>query len=450
MAVKPRRVSDADVSRLGPDIAAIKARTDPHRWKALVRYAHGRGFAVGGVLEGIPDTLKPRLQSSLKSEAQRTVADAYRPAEQALDSDVNRISGIADRRRRDEQAFNDWAKGQRELLMSQATAADQMAADRRRDILAGANGSMQAAQENIRHEAERQPDRVSNPSDSRALDLSAVQNREKQSIGNLDLAQASGANGVGRLATLMSAALSYEKAQDAAREGASQAQIGETLTAKRDLGIKRAGDAMSVLQDLRARELDKASANEDRRIAAAKLDVDQAKLDHTVEVDDAELNLKTKKVNLDTWIAHHRNSVEAAKLQLGYDQIAARKGTAAADRELRKWLRKDQHRQASEDRAAGKRGDTAGDRSNSRNQAGSVGSISKEIDRLHSGRTESGKPMAPTQIRDFLRNKRGANDIQIDVANDLHHNKGKLSPRGRRKARALGISDATMKHLGWI
>src|SRR4051794_19474829 len=102
-------VSPEDIRRLGPDVAAIKSRTDPRRWHALVQYAHSRGFGVGGVLSGVPDALKPRLQSSLVHQAKQTIATAYAPAEANLNTELGRLNAIGERRRTDAQAFNQWA-----------------------------------------------------------------------------------------------------------------------------------------------------------------------------------------------------------------------------------------------------------------------------------------------------------------------------------------------------
>lgn len=438
---KPGQPSSADIARLGPSVAGALAAMDPARRKAVVKYAHGHGFTVAGALSDTPDPLKPRLQSSLKSEALRSVGAAYKPSEKALNDEGNRLANIGVRRRADEAAYNAWAATQRESLMTSARAADGQLAERRQQILDAASAGLQHSQQRVEDEARNQPGRVSDPSQSRALDLSAEQSHARDSLNNQDLQQAMGTQPTQQLAALMAAAMASEKGADAGREADSQKAITDVSHAKIDLGTKRAQDVLSALQGLRDKELTKAQTVQDQAIAAAKLDVDQNKLDNTITQQNRDFGLKTSKLDLDTWIAHHHNSVENAKVQMGYDKIAASHGEKQADRELRRWLQHQTNRNSALDRAAGKKGASPTDRKASVNQASSVATLKDEIIRMH------GK--GATSIRKNLVD-RGASSIQIDVAEDLRVGDGKLSGRGRRKARALGISDATMQHLGWI
>src|SRR5689334_9102231 len=100
--------SVADQIRLGSDVAAVKANTRPNIWKQIVRQAHARGFTVAGVLSGQPDALKERTKSSLKTQAMKTVADAYAPSLEDNSRLADRVRALDAKRQSDNAFYNQW------------------------------------------------------------------------------------------------------------------------------------------------------------------------------------------------------------------------------------------------------------------------------------------------------------------------------------------------------
>lgn len=434
------RLSLNDLKRLGPELATTKASMDPKQWRAIVKYAHKRGYTVGSVLSNAPDALKQRLDSSLRKEAKRTTDDAYSGAFKVLDEESRRQDAIQVRRQSDEQAYAQWVATQQQALLAQATASDNMLAQRQQEIASAALGDIQKRQEGLRADAAAQPGRVSDPSQSTALDMTQQADQAKASVNAAQQQSLSNARGgVAQLAALMAASLAAVKADGAVRVSEGQGRINDIKDKRLDLTLEKGKAYSDSLNDLRQSNVDKAVTQQNTDIAADKLGVQRDELAHKIDQDDKNYRLNKKKLS-------QQDLIEKAKIDLGYDKLAASKGKAAADRKLK--LRVEAMK---DKRASQKKGRSmAAERRAGRAAANDVSTVLGELDRIANGRTESGKKITGTARRDHLR-KKGASDLQIDVANDLFHSKsGKLSERGRRKAKALGITDGTLKALGWI
>lgn len=426
-----RKPNAADVVRLGEEMATFKAN-NPRAWRAMVKTAHARGFTVAGQFSGVPDPLKERTQSSLKKQALSTVNAIYKPQEAELDMQEKRNAAIAAKRASDEAEYQRWLATQQDAIVANAKAADAQLAQHTQQAQAAVAEGWTALQQQARDALAKSPGAVSDPAQARALDLSTQATK-----ANADLQaqttrtnQSIAASGE-RMNTLRLSSLANGQAQRATISADERSARNKIAEDRYKLKLNKSADAVKESVRLQSAEVDKANANREFMAAADKLGLETQKIKLDQLNKDRQYALDSKKLTLAQLIAEDDKAADEARIKVRYDEIAASQGQAAADRALKRELEASRAaREAARQKTANKKL-TAGERRVSADAIRRVSSISRDIQRLHAK-----KPKRP--IREILASK-GASDIEIDVANDLWRNKGKLSAAGRRKAKSLGI-----------
>lgn len=432
MASKLRKPLPEDVARLGREMATYK-RNNPRAWKKLVKTAHSRGFTVAAQFSGVPDPLKERTRTSLKKQALRTVNAAYAPDETELDEQGKRIAAINAKRAADENTYQAWLQTQQQAIITNAQAADAELVNRTAAAQQTAQQAWSANQAQAQQALADTPGTVSDPSQARALDLSAAaQKANAQAAAETSrTAQSVAASGT-QLRTLQSASLANGQAQRATIQADTTKANADLFDARVKLKLTKAADSMKEVTRLYDAETEKANANRDYAAATEKLGIQAEGQRLDAKAKERDYKLAEKKLTLAQLIAEDDRAADEARIKVDYDKLAQDKGKAAADRALKRELEASRTARAKERDKTAKGKVTAGQRKDSASAIKRVSSISRDISRLHK------KKGLKRPIREVLAAK-GASDIEIDVANDLWKNKGKLSPAGRRKARSIGI-----------
>jgi hypothetical protein len=428
---KPRKPTTAEVLKFGTAVAEVKAKTPPAVWKAFVAQSNKKGFTVAGMLSAAPPALRERTARSLRDEAKKTVATAYKPVDAALNDQERKLRALDAKRTTDNQYYMQWLTSENAKINTAARAADTLLGQRAQQIHDDSQSAWAAVQPDALA-AMQGASTVSDPNQSSAMaDIAAARAKGTGAAENaLTENAAIRAAGASQSAMMDRAVLSGANAMESKRHADFQAGISKIFDAKAAAKIDRAKDHISTLGSLKNAELDKASMMQDFVAVAERLGleregltwkkiVEQAKLADA----DADRNQSAADKAADRAIKEARLEYDRGKADLNKDGV-----TDAKDLKLKESI------EAMYGKKDGKKPPTDGAKKQSATQIGYVSTARGLLVDLNSGVL---KPAAGISYRQYLR-KRGFNDAQIDVAEDLRKN-GVLSGRGLIKAKQLGI-----------
>ncbi len=448
---KSKQPKLADVLRLGAELAQTKASMNPKTWRKLVNTAHKRGFTIGGYLSGVPDSLKERLPASIQAEAQRNVNSIYAPVFSSLDSQERQINALAEKRKNDNAAYQEWLNNQYTKIEEQSKAADNALVARQQQVQQASRAGWDTAEAQAYANAASTAGNVSDPNSSTALaqirpgaqmsdDLIASARRQSSDIIAANDQLAADARG---------SALAMAALMEAQRSSDQWKSLGEVRD-ERSKASKEKGAAF-VQEKGRLQGIDRENAMSNREYSAAaqKLGIESEKLRQDAIKDQRNYNLEVKKFKFDQWTAKNKAATEQAKIMLGYDEIEAQNGRAAADRRLQKWLRNEQNRQKALDRAskediaaknrraASKAGQTDSAKKTSQDLYGKVTSMAS--DARAAGARKGASQEVIAKARKSLKDA-GVSGPYLNIAMDLAVF-GKLSAPNVAAAKRLGILD---------
>jgi len=435
MAKRDRsHIHPLDAVRLGADVAAVKASMPAARWKNVVRYAHGRGFTARGALTDGPYALKERTQRSLLEQARKSVEMAYGNAGRELDEQERRLQALDARRSKDNEVYRNWLTQQQAVNAGTARAAQTRYEQYLAQLQTDQAARWQQAQAGAMQQAQGAPGTVSNMSQS--LDLQGLGADAKVATDRVANERAKTAAMLPSLESLLGAqnANVQSLAQNAELERQAQLQAGTFDIGQQRLKLQaeRGGAQADEFKRLQGNEYEKAAGSRDFSAAAEKLGLEGEKFAYQQSRDAKDYSLKTKQFNLDRWIADNKVSADRAKRRIDYEKIRRTEGQKAADRELRRELKR-----LGVSEGSAKVSDSQ--RKESSKGAQTVETVLGTLRDLHKDpRFTNGKTKKGTTMRQYLR-RQGYSDTAIDVAEDLRKHNGKLSARGRAKARLLGI-----------
>jgi hypothetical protein len=432
---KTKAPSTADILRLGPEAAALKASMPPKRWKNFVKQTHKRGNTIGGALSSAPDSLKERTASSLKAEAQRTIGEAYAPAEKTLSTREKALGYLDEKRKSDDANYRLWLSGEVGKINAQATAADTALATQQKTIADETATAIAASRADSLARVAAANGNVSDPTQSTALDTSAA---DAASTARVGAAREHTANiiKIGDDArTLSTAAI---QGQQAARESegatAVRKSYAELHADRMKLDVAKAGDTADKITSLMERNMANVAGTREADLAAGSLNLKREDAAQAIKDADRKYRLETRKTSLAEWKAKNADEVDRAKVKLGYDGIASREGQKAADRALDRELAKRRSRDKALDRDAKGGKDKPKVTQGERDLYRRVTNAKSYLDRWHANGA-----VLPEQMRQRLKTDFDIDDTTIDIAEDLRQNKGVLSQSARVKARKLGI-----------
>lgn len=427
-----KRLNPKDVLKYGPQVAAVKAGMPKDRWNFLLHYAKSHGHTVAGQLSGLPAPLMERTNASLRKQAEKTVGASYKPVEATFNQREAAAKFLADKRATDDAAYRAWITGEADKLDAQAHAADATLLTQQSDIASEQKADQTAARADTLQRVAGMAGNVSDPSQSKALDMTDADQHSRDQVANArtltgDMMKIGNDAGTMAHAALIATA-AIREATHSADNSKILAGIGTDRTAA---AAAKAKDVAGMFSDLQAGEVSKAQSNQQTALAGAELGVKQQSLAQSIADANRKYGLEKQKFNLDKWKAQNAATVAQAKIQLGYDHIAATKGQHAADEALKKWVEKYRAKKAQE------RQDS---------KPGAKGSVGKEERPLYRQtvtvlgliKREHQRGTDPSKIRQKLR-KAGFDDAMITVAEDLRVHGGVLSPAGRAVARRMGI-----------
>ncbi len=448
---KQRRPSPMDVLRLGSEVASVKAAMPPKRWKRFVKLAHKRGYTLESALSDAPNALKERTTSSLRKEAQQTIATAYAPARKELSTREKSIGFLDQKRATDDASYRQWLLGETGKLQAQARAADGALATQQQDIQRDLEEGIATSNADSLKRMSASAGGVSDPNQSAALNTTATDTRSRESVASRRSLQADMSK-IGEDGRVLAGAslIAQQGARDAMRQADTWKAMAEVSGDREKLVLTQAADSASLVQDLLDKNVAKAQSSRELNLARVELGQKGASIAADIADANRKFRLEKGKFDLDRFVAKNRVLVDRAKIQLGYDEIENKQGKQKADQALKKWVERYKAGKRSEesdkDRAADPKSDKKGITQDERDLYRSVNSARGLIARMHED-WKAKKPGAinPADMRQHLRTKYALDDTLIDVANDLWRSNGALSAAGRAKARRLGI-----KHVGYF
>jgi hypothetical protein len=427
---KPRVV---DVVQYGSALATLKVR-HPKQFRQLRQLARKRGVTLQGLVSGAPSSLQERSDAALRREARNSTRRAYAPLQQELNRREKANAALASTRASAQTAYQQWLDGQVSRLRAQGAAADSALSLTQAKI----HDDLVTSQAATSADMKQRLDAAKLTSDTRgSTALAGVAAGQQAGLASeaagrehtAMLTKIGDDARTGAYSSLLSTA-STRRAQD---EADNVKRSGELLGDREQLLLKRAADASGLLTNLRSENRDRAQAQREYALAQGELGAKREGIAADLKQFEAEFGLKKAQFNLERWKVRNAATVDRLKIQLGYDQIAERKGKHAADlalkRRIEQW--REAHPNAGHGGAGG--GATASERKEERHNYQLIQSLKSRA--LHASR-EMGQ--SDGVIRQNLLSK-GYSDVMIDIALDLVHHNGHLSPAGIRKARNIGM-----------
>lgn len=422
----PKRISQAEAIRLGsPQAVQAKLSLKPSVWRKVVERAHARGYSVSGYLSNQPDALKERTQEGLRSRAEELIKTAYAPRHAELDHREQQIKALDEKRAADNRYYSEWLATQQQKLQQQAKAADatldQTLSDAQAATLAAAKDLQQTAQGNMEGSAGN----VSQAEGSTASRMLAL----GQATSNALQAQQQGAirkdshSANLRLAEHAAAYLGQMAASDAKRQGETNKAQRELIDDRRVVALEQAADAAKEVARLQDQQIDIADMNRNFDAALEKLDIDREQIKADLIKDQRGYRLERASMRETRRSNRADERVSRAELE--------RK--RQADAETRRHNRETERIDEKAARNQRARGESQAERNAQSKAYKQVETALAMLRELHAGKG------TPSTFRRKMIAK-GVPSPIIDVAEDLRKHNGRLSPRGRMKAKAIGIA----------
>lgn len=263
-AAPAQRVTMADRIRLGEDAAAVKASTSPKDWKQIVKTAHAKGWTVASALSNVPDPLKQRTTSSLKTQAMKNISEAYAPEAKVWDEEQQQADNIRQRRMADEQKFSNWQAQQ----MSSIAGAAMAAQSRYQDFVDKQSGEVEKAGQRLAQQAVDKASQGALGDISQAQSVESLKQRgEAEAAQARNQAAAAAAGGPSVAASMAALQTSIVQGGAAQRRNFYETEWGKaTADVKKgrlDMVARRAKDTITEYTRLLDKEMDKANANRD-------------------------------------------------------------------------------------------------------------------------------------------------------------------------------------------
>lgn len=260
--------SGADVVRIGLQAATTKASLPHKEWAAMVKAAHGKGYTIADAINpDIPDALKARTKTSLRTQANQTVQEAYAPQIAELDRQSTQAAGLRAKRVSDESAFNTWFAQQQ----SESNARIQDAQQRYEAVAGQAadpNQQGSIAQTSLANTAQLNADVQKGASGdmSNSVYLKDAAAREQARRDAADRTKVAAVQTGGTTANIMNAntaAVSGRHTQALGGIEGDYADTSEAITkARAGVDSNRAQDLIKSYTDLLDQETSKASATQ--------------------------------------------------------------------------------------------------------------------------------------------------------------------------------------------
>lgn len=418
-----KKIGPLDAIRYGTAGANVKANVTPKMWKKIVALAHKRGFTVAGATSGNPDPLKERTHSSLLAQARKQVNAAYDPTLKQLDAQGVQLNALADKRKADNESYQQWMLGKQAEYNTAAAAAHQQYQGYLDKLKTDTEAAHQQAQAGAQATVQGMSGTVSDIGQSSAIQgLSADTARATGLVDNARLQTAA------MQPTLENQQNTRQQAVIGQGQAAEAKRISDLNTGLTQLGDQKfkvlaakAGDVFKTYFDSLNQQVDIANSNRNYNAAADKLGLDAQKFAFDQVKSNRDYGLNVKKLTYAERDARARRAID-------YEKIRRTEGQKAADRKLKRELAKQ--------KANGTKTAVLSPKDQAK-AFQDVTTASGMLNELHA-KHPNGTMANGQNFRQYLRDK-GVSDVMIDVAQDLYAHGGKLSAFGRKQALALGI-----------
>lgn len=292
------QVNVTELARLGPVAYQVKQKTKPRDWARLVKLAHQRGFSIDSFLDSsIPGPLKVRTSESLRSEATKTVASAYAPAEADISYRQKQAQNIDAMRADDNKYFLDWLTAKHGQLATHAAEADRQLVEAGKAIQDQTAAQMTAMHTQAVSATQAQPGTVSDMSTAKALDFTPEAQHSLELIaGERERTQQMVGTNAQHQADLDANNFATIAAAEARRQADTWKSLSDLGDEKAKLTLQKGADTAKTVADLLDREISKAQSNRDYGALAQRLGIQQGQLD-LATLKEAHTNTNTQNRN---------------------------------------------------------------------------------------------------------------------------------------------------------
>jgi hypothetical protein len=310
---KPGKLTRQEFSSLvhgGGAYYELKQRTSPQQFKRLRREARRRGTNLAGLVSGLPPALRPLTQQGIARQARRTTRSAYAREFADLSQQEQRIRAISSKRATDNMAYARWLQEQQSAMQLKGKAADDMLLSHQEQMHKDLQSTFEQLQAGALARQGAQPGNVSNPGDSRALDLSPERKREEERLAaQRQQTQDSIGSGQKTSQTLAAVAQMFMAAQDQKRQSDEFGAVKEIGDERERLRLQRSSDTEREIARLIEQEIVKAQSNREFDAAVQKLGLDARELQF-------DMKEKNRRFGLDRAKFKHQMSKDEAELRI--------------------------------------------------------------------------------------------------------------------------------------
>lgn len=253
----------ADVVRIGVQAATAKANLPHKQWAAIVNAAHQKGFTVASAIDpNTPDALKARTKTSLQTQANQTVNQAYAPQSAELDYASQQANGLRAKRLSDEAGFNSWFSQQ----MSEQNARIQAAQTQYQDAVNKTSDAQIASAQQAAPDAQAQVQQGASGDTSGSVYLKDMQAREQARVDNANATKSQAAQSALGAARTMGGNVASIAGLHTQAVGGIEGDYNKTqddVTANRlKLESSKASDSIKAYTDLLDGEASKAQSQQ--------------------------------------------------------------------------------------------------------------------------------------------------------------------------------------------
>lgn len=268
---------------LGPIAASVKRKATKKQWSRLVKQAHDRGFSVNSYLDqSTPNAMKERTRSSLTQQAQTTINTAYAPAEADITRREELTRSVDEKRRLDNDRFNQWLQGRHAELEANAKQASSAVLARHQALQAELQANAQQLQAGMNAYV-NPTGQVSDPAQfSGTQDLAAAAAKDQSQMTNArELTSQMVGSNESQMAQTQANNIAFMAAQEAKRVADTWGKLSELGDERQKTQLSKAADAAKEISRLLDNETTKSQMRSDASIASAGLGLkeDQFALD---------------------------------------------------------------------------------------------------------------------------------------------------------------------------
>ena len=316
-----------------PRVAAIWPRLSRKQRQKIIQRAHARGLTVAGFLSGAPDALAERMPGAIRAQAERTITDAYKPAEAELDQRDTRTRALDAKRQNDNAHYLQWLQDRSAEQRVDAQRADQLLADRQRQIQEDTARAYEGMRGQIVEAVGQQEGVVSNVGTAAGANVTPEAQRAVELVAaERDATARASGTAQKHAAGLAANNFAIHAAAEARRHADTWGELAKVGDERQKLVLQKGADTAKEIARLLDQEILKAQSNREFEVAVQKLNLDAQEEANDQRNADRQFGLEQNKFRQSVREWRHQVRVDRAKL--GIDRAGLRQDQAQFEAQL--------------------------------------------------------------------------------------------------------------------